>query len=110
MPTGPKRLPGRAYYSVPLTRYGIRAELTATARVGLHRYTFPASDAAAVVFDLENGGCWDKATETGIRISEATGRIAGWRHSTGWAKDQEVYFAAEFSKPFEGIHRNRDRR
>ena len=44
------------YYSVPLTRYGIRAELTATARVGLHRYTFPASDAAAVVFDLENGG------------------------------------------------------
>lgn len=48
------------YYSVPLTRYGIRAELTATARVGLHRYTFPASDAAAVVFDLENGGCWDK--------------------------------------------------
>ena len=40
------------YYSVPLTRYGIRAELTATARVGLHRYTFPASDAAAVVFDL----------------------------------------------------------
>ena len=87
------------YYAVPLTRYGITAEMTATARVGFHRYTFPASDAAAVVFDLENGGCWDKATETHI---EAVGdrRIEGWRHSTGWAKDQRVYFAAEFSKPF----------
>ena len=88
------------YYSVPLTRYGIRAELTATARVGLHRYTFPASDAAAVVFDLENGGCWDKATETHL-AKEGDRTVTGWRHSTGWAKDQRVYFAAEFSKPFE---------
>ena len=83
-----------------LTRYGIRAELTATARVGLHRYTFPASDAAAVVFDLENGGCWDKATETHL-AKEGDRTVTGWRHSTGWAKDQRVYFAAEFSKPFE---------
>ena len=28
-------------------------------------------------------------------------QVSGWRHSTGWAKDQRVYFAAEFSKPFE---------
>ena len=88
------------YYSVPLTRYGIRAELTATARVGLHRYTFPASDAAAVVFDLENGGCWDKATETHL-AKEGDRTVTGWRHSTGWAKDQRVYFVAEFSKAFE---------
>ena len=88
------------YYSVPLTRYGVTAEMTATPRVGLHRYTFPASDAAAVVFDLENGGCWDKATDTGFRFSDDSTRISGWRYSTGWAKDQRVYFAAEFSKPF----------
>ena len=37
------------YYSIPLTRYGILAELTATSRVGFHRYTFPASDDAAIV-------------------------------------------------------------
>ena len=91
------------YYSVPLVRYGITAELTATERVGLHRYTFPASDAAAVVFDLENGGCWDKATDTGFRFSDDSTRIAGWRCSTGWAKNQEVYFVAEFSKPAKGI-------
>ena len=74
------------YYSVPLVRYGITAELTATERVGLHRYTFPASDAAAVVFDLENGGCWDKATDTGFRFSDDSTRIAGWRCSTGWVR------------------------
>ena len=87
------------YYAVPLVRYGVTAEMTATSRVGLHRYTFPASQEAAVVFDLENGGCWDKATETHLeQIDERT--ISGWRYSTGWAKDQRVYFVAEFSKPF----------
>ena len=39
------------YYSVPLTRYGITAEMTATNRVGLHRYTFPQSEEAGIVID-----------------------------------------------------------
>ena len=87
------------YYAVPLVRYGVTAEMTATSRVGLHRYTFPASEEAAVVFDLENGGCWDKAVETHLeQIDDRT--VGGWRYSTGWARDQKVYFVAEFSKPF----------
>lgn len=90
------------YYSVPLTRYGINAEMTATNRVGLHRYTFPASDEAAIVFDLQNGGCWDKPTETHIE-AEGNNRIVGYRHSSGWAKDQKVFFVAEFSKPFDSF-------
>lgn len=90
------------YYSVPLTRYGIQAEMTATNRVGLHRYTFPKTDEAAIVFDLENGGCWDKPTATEMR-AESNNRIVGSRFSTGWAKDQKVYFVAEFSKPFESF-------
>ena len=91
------------YYSVPLTRYGITAEMTATNRVGLHRYTFPASESAAVVFDLQNGGCWDKATETFV---EACGdnALRGYRYSRGWARDQRIYFYAEFSKPFADLH------
>ena len=91
------------YYSVPLTRYGITAEMTATNRVGLHRYTFPASENAAVVFDLQNGGCWDKANETFI---EACGdkALRGYRYSRGWARDQRIYFYAEFSKPFGDLH------
>ncbi len=87
------------YYSVPLVRYGITAEMTATSRVGFHRYTFPAADDAAVIFDLENGGCWDKVTETHIEPS-GDSRLVGWRYSTGWAKDQRVWFVAEFSRPF----------
>ena len=101
-----KVVPG--YYSVPLTRYGITAEMTATARVGFHRYTFPSSDEAALVFDLENGGCWDKATDTHI---EAVGdrQIVGWRHSSGWAREQRVFFAAEFRKPFDSFEVVSDR-
>ena len=91
------------YYSVPLTRYGIRAELTATARVGFHRYTFPASEDAALVFDLANGGCWDKVTDAGFEVvrneDEQVTAIGGYRYSTGWAKDQKIYFWAEFSRP-----------
>ncbi|MGM9768833.1 MAG: GH92 family glycosyl hydrolase [Candidatus Cryptobacteroides sp.] len=90
------------YYSVPLLRYNVLAEMTATSRVGFHRYTFPASDSTAIVFDLENGGCWDKATDTGIE-AEGNDAVKGWRYSRGWARDQKVFFYAKFSKPFESI-------
>lgn len=90
------------YYSVPLIKNDIKAEMTATARVGFHKYTFPATDSAAIVFDLENGGCWDKATSTHI---EAIGdkALKGYRYSTGWAKNQKIFFYAEFSKPFKSF-------
>lgn len=90
------------YYSVPLTRYGIKAEMTATARTGLHRYTFPQSGEAAIVFDLENGGCWDSPVATFMQ-QEGNNRISGYRFSKGWASDQKVFFVAEFSKPFDSF-------
>ena len=93
-------IPG--YYSVPLTRYGITAEMTATNRVGLSRYTFPASEEAAVVIDLENGGCWDRAYSTDIeQVDEKT--IKGFRFSSGWARNQKIFFYAEFSQPFDSL-------
>lgn len=90
------------YYSVPLERYGIKAEMTATARVGLHRYTFPESSEAALVFDLENGGCWDDSYKIYMQ-PEGNNRIVGYRFSTGWAWRQRVYFVAEFQKPFDSF-------
>ena len=90
------------YYSVPLTRYGIKAEMTATARVGLHRYTFPEAKEAALVIDLENGGCWDATTESFME-AEGNNRIVGYRYSKGWAKNQRIYFVAEFAKPFDSF-------
>lgn len=90
------------YYSVPLTRYGITAELTATNRVGFHRYTFPASDSAAIVIDLQNGGCWDRTTAASMKeLNDST--VVGYRFSKGWAPDQKVYFAARTSKPFSSL-------
>lgn len=87
------------YYSVPLTRYNIVAEMTATERGGLHRYTFPEGDDAAIILDLVHGGCWDRPESL---YAEAVGdnRVEGYRHTTGWAKYQKVYFVVEFSKPF----------
>ena len=91
------------YYSVPLERYKITAEMTATTRVGFHRYTFPATDNANLVFDLENGGCWDDVTDAGFEVvKDEAGHVkalGGYRFSTGWAKNQKVFFWAEFSRP-----------
>ncbi|MCF0167730.1 MAG: glycoside hydrolase family 92 protein [Bacteroidales bacterium] len=89
------------YYSVPLLRYGITAEMTATTRTGLSRYTFPSSEDAAIVIDLRNGGCWDSLTESNFIIGEDNATVCGWRFSKGWADNQKVYFAAEFSKKFD---------
>ena len=90
------------YYSVPLERYGILAELTTTSRAGMQRYTFPATDSAAVVFDLAHGGCWDRPTDIAITAVNDS-LITGHRFSSGWADDQKVYFAAEFSEPFDSM-------
>ncbi len=90
------------YYSVPLTRYNIKAEFTATERVGYHRYTFPESKEAAIVFDLQNGGCWDRTTDANIEVV-GKNAIQGYRYSKGWANNQKIYFYAEFSKDFENF-------
>ena len=87
------------YYSVPLTRYGIVAEMTATQRCAIHRYTFPASDESAVVINLLNGGNWDHTTESSAEIV-GDNAVQGWRYSKGWAKNQKLFFYMEFSKPF----------
>jgi predicted alpha-1,2-mannosidase len=91
-----KAVPG--YYSVRLKRYNIKAELTATERVGFHQYTFPASDSAKVIIDLERGIGWDAPEENYIdQVNDTT--ITGYRFSKGWAKDQRIFFTAVFSKP-----------
>ncbi len=85
------------YYSVLLQKYGIKAELTATSRVGYHRYTFPESSESNIIIDLGEGIEWDEPTETMLTQIDAH-TIEGYRYSRGWAKNQKVYFRAEFSK------------
>ena len=70
--------------------------MTATERVGFHRYTFPKSDEANIILDLK----WrDKVLDSELKIV-GNNRIEGYRRSSSWAKDQIVYFVAEFSKAF----------
>ena len=86
------------YYAVTLAN-GVRVELTATLRTAFHRYTFPADvKQEQVVIDLSQGIGWDKMTACSMR-QEGRNIVVGSRFSTGWAKDQRVYFVAEFSQP-----------
>jgi predicted alpha-1,2-mannosidase len=94
-----KASPG--YYSVVLKDPGIKAELTATTRVGLHRYTFPASDSARVLLDLVSSiyNYDGKVLWSQIRVESNT-LVTGFRSTKGWAPNRQVYFALQFSKPF----------
>ena len=52
--TREKQIAQPGFYQVQLDDYGITAELTATQRVGFHRYTFPETDSARVILDIGN--------------------------------------------------------
>ena len=87
------------YYSVDLLSYGIKAELTATPRVGVQRYTFPKDEQSKITIDLGYSINWDKPTETYLKVVDNT-TLEGYRFSTGWARNQKVYFVIKLSKPF----------
>ena len=87
------------YYSVDLLSYGIKAELTATPRVGVQRYTFPKDKQSKITVDLGYSINWDKPTETYLKVVDST-TLEGYRFSTGWARNQKVYFVIKLSKPF----------
>jgi predicted alpha-1,2-mannosidase len=73
--------------------------LTATARAGFHRYTFPASDASHVVVDLQHG-IGNNVVESQLTI-EDDHTASGYRKSNGWGGDKTYYFVMEFSRPFD---------
>lgn len=89
------------YYSVLLDDYNIKAELTATDRVGFHQYTFPKSDEAHIILDLIANIYLhdDKNTWTFVRV-ENDSTVVGYKQTNGWARTKFVYFAMQFSKPF----------
>ena len=86
------------YYAVTLPDYQVKVELTATARAGFHRYTFPATSAAHVVVDLQHG-VGNSVTDSQLTI-EDDHTASGYRRSDGWGGDKIYYFVLEFSKPF----------
>lgn len=87
------------YYRVHLDEFNIDAELTATERVGVHRYKFAKTDGAKLLFDLGYAQNFDKSVVTYLRVMDNQ-TLVGYRLSTGWAKYQPLYFVAHFDKPF----------
>lgn len=98
--TAEKAQPG--YYQVMLADKGINAELTATTRTGIHRYSYPNGKEAQLIIDLDhsaNKGSWNRRIiNSQIRIVNDHA-IEGYRIITGWAKLRKVYFYIEFSSP-----------
>ncbi|WP_118194804.1 GH92 family glycosyl hydrolase [Albibacterium indicum] len=89
------------YYRVKLDDHQIKAELTTTTRVGMHRYTYPASDASHLILDLTAGiyNYDGKNVWTVVRVlNDST--LTGYRQTNGWARTRTVYFAIKTSKPF----------
>lgn len=88
------------YYSVMLDDYNIKAEMTATTRVGMHQYTFPEAGRSHIILDLIAGiyNYEDKNVWTFVRVENDT-LVTGYRQTNGWARTRKVYFAMSFSKP-----------
>jgi predicted alpha-1,2-mannosidase len=108
------------YYSVRLTRPEVRAELTATRLVALHRYTFPASELSHLLIDVssvvqpETGrnafknprpvDCWVRVVAPN-RVEGSGNFVGGWNQSP-----YTLHFSAEFDRPFNAFGTWRDER
>ncbi len=88
------------YYAVDLLDYGVHAELTASARVGVHRYSYPAGKPAHVLLDLRSSiyNYPGKVLWSSLRV-HPDGTVTGRRETRGWAPGRQLYFAIRFSQP-----------
>jgi predicted alpha-1,2-mannosidase len=85
------------YYSVKLDN-GIVAELTATTHTGVHRYSFPKNTDRKIIVDLAHLLDNEKINEAELSLN--SGELSGMRSTSGWVANQHIYFAAQFSVPF----------
>ncbi|MDO4881341.1 MAG: GH92 family glycosyl hydrolase [Capnocytophaga sp.] len=104
------------YYQVYLEDPKVNAEFTADTYVGMHKYTFEKGDMQSIILNLGFAINWDNPTQMSIRqnindkdTTIQPNKIFGYRYSTGWAKNQKVYFAIEFSKDITNIKYNKDK-
>lgn len=85
------------FYEVYLDKHDINVELTASTRVGFHRYTFNRSGKANVILNLRHR---DKLTNGKIRVIDNR-TLEVYRASTAWAENQQVWARIEFNQPME---------
>ncbi len=100
------------YYAVTLDGPGVRAEMTAGTRVGVHRYAFPRGRAAHLVVDLRTSlyNYPGKILWSGLHL-RPDGILTGFRETRGWAPGRKLFFAMRFSAPLTGhalVDRDKD--
>lgn len=87
------------YYSVFLDTYGVKAELTATERAAMHRYTFSESKESGFILDMDYN--IQQQTNQVMEVEAVNDTVlCGYKRSAYWAWQQDLYFYAVFSKPF----------
>ena len=93
-----KASPG--YYEVTLDDYKVKAQLTTTERVGVHKYTYPTGEEQKFILDLVHGiyNYDGKVLWASLRVENET-LITGYRITNGWARENYTYFAISLSKP-----------
>lgn len=93
-----KATPG--YYEVQLDDYGVKAQLTATQRVGAHKYTFSPGADGRIIIDLNHGIYnYDGKTLWAMLRVENDTLLTGYRITNGWARTNYTYFAISLSQP-----------
>ena len=89
------------YYAVTLADYGIHAEVSATTRTAVHRYTYPKNgtnrhlilDLSHGIYNYEGKTLWASVRMVGDSL------LTGYRITQGWAREHYTYFAIRFSRP-----------
>lgn len=91
------------YYSVLLEEPNVKAELTASTRAALHRYTYNNADQAAVLIDLQHGPAWNENQyHSHVRACEVNWEddqtLVGHVDNTVWVQ-QDYFFVVKFNRP-----------
>ena len=91
------------YYSVLLEEPNVKAELTASTRAALHRYTYNNADQAAVLIDLQHGPAWNENQyHSHVRSCEVNWEddqtLVGHVDNTVWVQ-QDYFFVVKFNRP-----------
>ena len=94
------------YYSVELEEPNVKAELTASPRVALHRYTYHTADSASVLIDLQHGPTWNEAQyHSQVSLCEVQWEdeqtLSGHVRNSVWVH-QDYFFVLKFNRPTTG--------
>ena len=96
------------YYTVDLLDYGVKAEMTSGLRSGMFRFTYPKSEKAFIMIDM-NHTLWQNCEWANLRM-ENDSTITGYKLVKGWGPERHVYFTAVFSKKLKNFRIMQDKK